>query len=75
MSSRRRPPLRVEVVPAESLVIGPEDRLILRIPEGAWAAEDAETMMADLAQTLREVGLGERTLVLLGDVEMGKVEA
>ena len=68
MSSRRRN-VKVEIEPAEALVIGPEDRLLLRFTQDL----DRE-VIEGLSETLREVGLGERTLVLLGDVEMGKVE-
>ena len=50
-------------------MIGPEDRLLLRFTQDL----DRE-VIEGLSETLREVGLGERTLVLLGDVEMGKVE-
>jgi hypothetical protein len=70
--------VRVEVVPAEALVIGPEDRLILRLPNHALPEDalEAGEMMDAFNKTIREVGLAERTLILYGDgIEMGKVEA
>lgn len=65
--------MRVEVVMAEGLVVGPKDRLILRFDKDFPMSEQN---VLDLQRTLNEMGLGERALIIFGeaDFEMVAVE-
>lgn len=66
MTSRRRAPLRIEV--ADAIVVGPEDYLVIRVQESL-----PRSVIEGFTETLREMGLGERVLIVAGDVEMAKV--
>ena len=61
---------------AEALVVGPNDFLVIRMGEEitSLSASDFEEMMESFNQTLRDHGLGDRTLVIAGDIELAKVE-
>lgn len=65
--------MRVEVVLAEGLVVGPKDRLVLRFDKNFPMSEEN---VLDLQRTLNEMGLGDRALVIFGeaDFEMVKIE-
>lgn len=61
--------VRVEI--AEGLVIGPDDTLVVRVKDrDFW--DEAST--DDFQDHLRMV-LGDRFLIIVGDVEIAKVEA
>lgn len=58
------------IVNAEALVVGPEDRLLLRIPE-----DIPETAIEDLWEAIGSIGIKERCLIVHGMLEFTKVEA
>jgi hypothetical protein len=55
---------------AEALIVGPDEKLIIHFPE---TTEYTDEMVEDLNQILIKMGLGERTLILIGDVEFAKL--
>lgn len=62
--------MTLEFVNAEVLTVGPDEVLIIRIPDtNQW--DDGIT--SDLMDHLKSVGLEERSLVFVGEVELTKV--
>lgn len=55
---------------AEALIVGPDEKLILHLPEST-PYEDA--MIEELHESLASIGLAERSLILVGEVEFAKV--
>ena len=55
----------------QALVIGPFDRLLLKLPDHGDLTQE---VMDDLSEALREVGLEKRTLVLAGEIEVTVVK-
>lgn len=55
----------------EGLVIGPDDRLVLSLPPSM--NDHIDGILFALESRLKKLGLMDRTLVLAGDVEIGKV--
>jgi hypothetical protein len=63
--------MTVELVNAEVLSVGPDEVLIIRVPEDTvWD----ENSMSDLMDILAKVGLKERSFVIHGDAEFTKVK-
>ena len=62
--------MKVEIVQAEVLVIGPEDRVLIKVPEDL-----EEEGIQSLLDHFIAMGLKERVLVLAGEFEITKVES
>lgn len=58
----------VRVVLADAVVVGPEDRLVVRVAED-WTQEVVE----ELLMSFKDIGIDDRVLILWGDVEFAKV--
>lgn len=56
----------------EALRIGPEERLLIRIPEAAIVDD---RMLDDFQDALAEIGIGDRVLVVVGDAEFAIIPA
>ena len=54
---------------AEALIVGPDEKLILHLSD-----EYDEELVADLHEALDSIGLAERSLILIGEVEFTKVQ-
>jgi hypothetical protein len=55
---------------AEALIVGPDEKLILHFPD---LPDDGDEMIEELNKILIKMGLGERALILVGEVEFSKV--
>jgi hypothetical protein len=51
---------------AEGVVVGPDDRLIIKIATDSGWDED---MLNELSGQLETMGIRDRTLILVGDIE------
>ena len=60
--------VKIEIVNAEALVVGPNEMLVLKFPD------DSETLayMPDVMEALRQAGLADRSLVFVGEVEFSE---
>jgi len=56
----------------EAMVIGPEDRLLIRLPDDIGIDDQ---MLDDFRDALAEIGIGDRTLVVVGKAEFVKLTA
>ena len=65
--------MKIKIVNAEALVIGPEDRLLIRIPE-TLPEGLSEAITGELLEHFKLTGLAERVLILQGEFELTKVE-
>ncbi len=67
--------VKVEIVNAEVLVVGPDEILIVKIDEPFVDEEtgESDTVNAFLAE-LERLGLSDRSVVIAGDVELAKVQ-
>lgn len=59
----------IRIVDAEALIVGKDEVLVLRLPDD----NDSEEMMEFFQETFDSLGIGNRVMVLFGEVEMGKV--
>ena len=62
---------QIEVVPLEGLRVKPGEALILRLPRRYWSQHE----VARIVEQLEPLGLGNRVVVLHGDIEVAVVEA
>ena len=62
--------VRVRIVNAEALMVGADEVLVLRFPEGE---DDSPEMIEFMQETFDSLGIGNRVAVFFGDVEMTKV--
>lgn len=60
----------VKVIIGEGLVVGPDDVLVLRVPDKTFEPRTLE----ELNRALTVHGLDKRTLIIGGAIEMAKVE-
>ncbi len=67
---------KVELIQAESLVVGPDEVLIISVPEMSLLvdASGAYPFVDELMHELEEIGLADRALVIAGDIKMAKVK-
>jgi hypothetical protein len=56
----------------EAMVIGPEDRLLIRLPDDIGIDDE---MLEAFRDALAEIGVGDRTLVVVGNAEFVKLTA
>ena len=54
----------------EAMIIGPDDRLLIRLPDDIKIDDE---MLAQFQDALAEIGLGDRTLVVVGNAEFVKL--
>lgn len=54
----------------EALIVGPDEKLILHFPD---LSDDGDELIEELNKILIKMGLGERALILVGEVEFSKV--
>lgn len=59
----------IKIVNAEALIVGPDEVLIIRLPE-----QDDPAFLADAMEALGRAGLDGRCVVITGDAELTKVE-
>jgi len=64
-------PTQINIVNAEALKVGPDEVLIMRIPD---MGEDTEFLVDGFLSELTALGLEERALVVVGDVEFAVVK-
>ena len=57
------------MVGADAIVVGPDDFLVLRV-----ADDLPDEVLKGFSETLRDLGLGERVLIVAGVIEMAKVQ-
>lgn len=60
----------VHVVVGEAVVVGPEDRLLIKLP-----VDSDLDILQSLLDHLVEIGLKDRALVMCGDMEFAVLEA
>lgn len=66
--------VEVEVVRMEGLVVGPDEVLVLRLPSDSMPPdEEVEPMLAAFHEAMMEKLGHDRYVILLGDIEVGKV--
>lgn len=53
----------------EALRVGPDEVLVVRVPDNP--DREAQAVFDDLSEMLVHVGLGDRSLIFVGDVEFG----
>lgn len=56
----------------EAMLIGPEDRLLIRLPDDIGIDDE---MLDRFQQALAEIGIGDRTVVVVGNAEFVKLTA
>lgn len=64
----------VRIVDAEALVIGPEDRLLIKLPDHLLQDPGMEAMIDHLWGCLGSIGIQDRCLILQG-MEFVKMES
>ncbi len=62
------------VLELEALRIGPDERLIIRIPEERDEDVRSDSFMSDILEALAIVGLKDRALIFHGDFEFTVVK-
>lgn len=67
--------VEVQIVPAEALIVGPDEVLVIHIKDPDWLTEeDGEAMLDSLNEILTASGLKSRSFVLVGEgIELTKV--
>jgi hypothetical protein len=70
--------VKLEVTPAEALVVGPDEVLVLLMSADSFAPVDdplgdVYDPLADLTEYLKAVGLENRVLIVFGEAQLAKV--